>query len=101
MESGPEHARPDGGPYAAARRGRSTEAVGARADPHARPNPEFALADPNTRNQLHDGSLCVLVMPAKVVPIQVHHLVPCGHKVFHELLPRSGAGIDLCERTQL
>src|SRR3954468_10831754 len=40
-------------------------------------------------------------MPGEVVAIEVHDLVPCGHKVVHELLLRSCASIDLCEGTQL
>src|SRR5881227_2849560 len=46
-------------------------------------------------------SFCFLARRGKVVAIEVHDLVPCGHKIFHELLLRSRAAIDLCEGTEL
>src|SRR5581483_974901 len=76
--------------------------LGARAVPQARaPKLTFVFAEPNNRNYLHKGSFCFLTTPDEVVTIQVHDLPPCGRKVFHELLLRSRAGIDLGERTQL
>src|SRR5688500_5882465 len=51
--------------------------------------------------KLHKGSFFCLASPGEVVAIQVHDLVPCSHKVFHELLLRSRAAVDLCEGTQL
>ena len=37
----------------------------------------------------------------KVEAIQVHHFVPCRHKVTHERCMRIAAGIDFGERPQL
>ena len=37
----------------------------------------------------------------KVEPVEVHDLVPRGHEVVHELLPRVVARVDLRERPQL
>src|SRR5579859_6875299 len=52
-------------------------------------------ARPEVTLWLDEGSFCFLAGFGEVVAIQVHDLIPCGHKVFHELLLRSGAGIDL------
>src|SRR4051794_33779808 len=65
------------------------------------PKLTFVFADPKNRNYLHKGSYFLVAMPLQVVAIEVHDLVPCGDKVFHELLLRSCASIDLRERTQL
>src|ERR1700716_4222843 len=37
----------------------------------------------------------------EVVPVEVHDLVPRGHEVAHELLPRVVARVDLGDGTQL
>ncbi len=40
------------------------------------------------------------VASGHVEPIEIHDLVPRGHEVAHEPLPRVVAGVDLGERTQ-
>ena len=37
----------------------------------------------------------------KVVAVKVHHLVPRGHEVAHELLLPVVATVDLCEGSEL
>src|SRR5262249_45483152 len=86
-------------------RGRRTEGpflIGAgRASRYARAPKTDVRICRSKQQDLVTGSFRLLARPGEVVAIQVHNLVPRGDKVFHELLLRSRAGIDLCEGTKL
>src|SRR5438445_2577107 len=71
--------------------------LGARPRPARAPQLTFTFASSNS-NYLHQGSFSrCLARPGDIVAVQVHDLIPRGGEVFHELLLRSRAGIDLRE----
>jgi len=65
------------------------------------PKPTDRNAAVNNANPLHKSSFFGLGGPDAVVAIKIHDLAPCGHKVFHKLLLRSGTCVYLRERTKL